>query len=226
MRHIPILTAFRIFSVEMKPAYDARELEGIMESKAKFAGHPVHPMLIVFPLGLLATAVIFDIVYLVSSNSRWTLVAYYMVGAGVIGGLAAAVFGWLDWFAIPSGTRAKRIGLLHGVGNVIVLALFILSWVLRRDNPEVPPTGAIVAGLVGFVLAAFTGWLGGELVDRLGVGVDEGAHLDSPSSLSELPAGAGLGSSYRPRTYAGVERRGSAPSAYAGVDRRIRTRAT
>lgn len=105
-------------------------------------------------------------------------------------------------------------------------ALFILSWVLRRDNPEVPPTGAIVAGLVGFVLAAFTGWLGGELVDRLGVGVDEGAHLDSPSSLSELPAGAGLGSSYRSRPYAGAERRGPAPTAYAGVDRRIRTRAT
>jgi uncharacterized membrane protein len=197
-----------------------------MESKVKFAGHPVHPMLIVFPLGLLATAVVFDIVYLVSSDSQWTLVAYYMVGAGVIGGLAAAVFGWLDWFAIPSGTRAKRIGLLHGVGNVIVLALFILSWVLRRDNPEVPPTGAIVAGLVGFVLAAFTGWLGGELVGRLGVGVDEGAHLDSPSSLSELPAGAGLGSSSRSRPYTGAERRGSAPAAYAGVDRRIRSRAT
>ena len=197
-----------------------------MESKVKFAGHPVHPMLIVFPLGLLATAVIFDIVYLVSSNNQWTLVAYYMVGAGVIGGLAAAVFGWLDWFAIPTGTRAKRIGLLHGAGNVIVLALFILSWVLRRDNPEVPPTGAIVAGLVGFVLAAFTGWLGGELVDRLGVGVDEGAHLDSPSSLSELPAGAGLGSSYRSRPYVGAERRGLAPAAYAGVDRRIRARAT
>ena len=196
-----------------------------MESKVKFAGHPVHPMLIVFPLGLLATAVIFDIVYLISGNSQWTLVAYYMVGAGVIGGLAAAVFGWLDWFAIPNGTRAKRIGLLHGVGNVIVLALFMLSWVLRRDNPEMPPTGAIVAGLVGFVLAALTGWLGGELVNRLGVGVDEGAHLDSPSSLSELPAGAGLGSSDRSPAYTGAERRASAPAAYAGVDRRVRARA-
>ena len=79
---------------------------------------------------------------------------------------------------------------------------------------------------LSFVLAAFTGWLGGELVDRLGVGVDEGAHLDSPSSLSELPAGAGLGSGHRSRAYAGAERRGSAPAAYAGVDRRIRARAT
>ena len=163
-----------------------------MESKVKFAGHPVHPMLIVFPLGLLATAVIFDIIYLVSDNSQWTRAAYYMIGAGVIGGLAAAVFGWLDWIAIPSGTRARRLGLWHGIGNVIVVALFILSWILRRDNPDLPPTGAIVAGLGAVVIALVTAWLGGELVDRLGVGVDDGAHLDSPSSLSHLPAGAGL----------------------------------
>jgi uncharacterized membrane protein len=194
-----------------------------MESKVKFAGHPVHPMLIVFPLGLLATAVIFDIIYLVSANSQWTLVAYYMIGAGIIGGLAAAVFGWLDWVAIPGGTRARRIGLWHGVGNVIVVALFILSWVLRRESPEAPPTGAIVAGLTGVVIALVTAWLGGELVDRLAVGVDDGAHLDSPSSLSELPAGAGLGSASRtvPSTsYTGAERRTPSPSSYAGADRR------
>jgi uncharacterized membrane protein len=192
-----------------------------MESKIKFAGHPVHPMLIVFPLGLLATAVIFDMIYLVSSNSQWTLVAYYMIGAGILGGLAAAVFGWLDWIAIPGGTRAKRIGLWHGLGNVVVLALFILSWLLRRESPEIPPTGAIVAGLTGVVIALATAWLGGELVDRLGVGVDDGAHLDSPSSLSELPAGAGLGATGRPGApYHGTERRASPAANYAGVDRR------
>lgn len=195
-----------------------------MESKVKFAGHPVHPMLIVFPLGLLATAVIFDIIYLVSGNTQWTVVAYYMIGAGIIGGLAAAVFGWLDWFGIPSGTRAKRIGLWHGLGNVIVVGLFILSWLLRRDDPAMPPTGAIVAGLGGVILALITGWLGGELVDRLAVGVDDGAHLDSPSSLSELPAGAGLGGTYRGGTaarYGGMERRSAAAaSTYAGVERR------
>lgn len=190
-----------------------------MESKVKFAGHPVHPMLIVFPLGLLSTAVVFDIVYLVSGNSQWTLVAYYMIGAGVIGGLAAAVFGWLDWVAIPSGTRARRIGLWHGVGNVVVLALFILSWVLRRETPEMPPTGAIVGGLLGVVIALATAWLGGELVDRLGVGVDDGAHLDAPSSLSRLPAGATRSSAAGSQPW-GAERRSSAASSYAGVDRR------
>src|SRR3954471_14174487 len=193
-----------------------------MESKVKFAGHPVHPMLIVFPLGLLATAVVFDIIYLLSDHSQWTVVAYYMIGAGIIGGLAAAVPGWLDWFAIPGKTRAKRVGLWHGGGNVIVLGLFIVSWVLRRENPELPPTGAIVAGLCGAVISLVTAWLGGELVDRLGVGVDEGSHLDSPSALSKLPAASHTGGSRSAGSsgYGGPDRRTSAGSGYGGMERR------
>jgi uncharacterized membrane protein len=174
-----------------------------MESKVKVAGHPVHPMLIVFPLGLLGAAVIFDIIYLISDNSHWAVASYYMIGAGVIGGLAAALFGLLDWLAIPPGTRARSLGLWHGVGNVAVVALFILSWVLRRGDPALPPTGAIVAGLSGVILSLVTAWLGGELVYRLAVGVDSGAHLDSPSSLSDLPAGAGLRTSPRSEKPAG-----------------------
>jgi uncharacterized membrane protein len=192
-----------------------------MESRAKFAGHPVHPMLIVFPLGLLATAVVFDIIYLVSNESRWTEVAYYMIAAGLIGGIAAAVFGWIDWFAIPNHTRAKRIGLTHGVGNVVVLVLFALSWWLRRDAVSVPPTEAVVAGMAGAALAVITGWLGGELVDRLGVGVDDGAHLDSPSSLSELPASTGASQARREAAgWVGIERRRTQAPAYVGVERR------
>jgi uncharacterized membrane protein len=165
---------------------------------------------------------VFDILFLVTDTVRWTVVAFYMIGAGLIGGLAAAVPGSIDWFGIPRGTRAKRIGLVHGVGNVIVLGLFILSWLLRRDAPGSPPTEAIVAGLAGAGLMAFTGWLGGELVGRLGVGVDDGAHLDAPSSLSELPAGAGLDASRSrtPQGYGGRERRHFPQPAYAGVDRR------
>jgi uncharacterized membrane protein len=154
-----------------------------MESRVKIAGHPVHPMLVVFPLGLLSVAVVFDVIYLITDVPRWTEAAYYMVGAGVIGGLAAAVPGWLDWWAIPRGTRAKRVGLVHGVGNVIVVGLFLMSWLLRRPSPAAPPTEAIVAGLLGVMLVTLTAWLGGELVDRLGIGVDSGANPDAPSSL-------------------------------------------
>ena len=192
-----------------------------MESRFKVAGHPLHQMLIVFPLGLLATAVVFDVIFLVTDNPSWTQAAYYMIGAGLITGLVAAVPGAVDWMAIPRGTRAKRIGLLHGVGNVIVVALFAISWFLRRDTPTLPPTEAVVAGLLGAGLAVVTGWLGGELVDRLGVGVDDGAHLDAPSSLtSQSAAGSSTSRSGAGSVWSGRERRHFPQPAYAGIDRR------
>lgn len=160
-----------------------------MEARAKLFGHPIHPMLIVFPLGLLGGSIIFDIVYLITRSGRWADIAFWMIAVGVISGLTAAVFGFIDFLAIPSGTRAKRIGGLHGVGNVIVVGLFAVGWFLRRPAPQDPSTLAIVISFVGVGLACVTGWLGGELVDRLGVGVDEGANLNAPSSLSGRPAG-------------------------------------
>jgi uncharacterized membrane protein len=159
-----------------------------MRGKARLFGHPIHQMLIVFPLGLLATSLLFDIVYRVTGNGRWADIAYVMIATGIIGGLVAAIFGLIDWLAIPGGTRAKRIGALHGIGNVGVVALFAISWLLRHDHPLAPGMGALILSIAGVVLASVTGWLGGELVDRLAVGVDEGAHLNAPSSLSGRPA--------------------------------------
>lgn len=160
-----------------------------MESRAKLLGHPVHPMLIVFPLGLLATAVVFDIVYLLTGTVIMAMVAYWMIVAGIIGGLIAAPFGLIDWLAIPAGTRAKSVGIRHGLGNVAVLLLFVGSWLLRQDVPEAPGTLAYILSFAGAGLALVTGWLGGELVDRLGVGVHDGANLNSSSSLSERRPG-------------------------------------
>ena len=155
-----------------------------MESKAKFLGHPVHQQLIVFPLGLLGMAVIFDLIGLATDNMRWSDIAFYMIGAGILTGLLAAVFGLIDWVAIPSRTRAKRVGAVHGLGNVIVLLLFTGSFFMRwPDTMNVPGMGYLLS-FGGFVLAMVTGWLGGELVNRLGVGVDAGAHLNAPSSLT------------------------------------------
>ncbi|MGH7961656.1 MAG: DUF2231 domain-containing protein [Candidatus Binatia bacterium] len=154
----------------------------------KLFGHAIHPMLIVFPLGLLATGVIFDVIYILTDDPTMATVAYWMIVAGIIGGAASAPFGWIDWFTIPSGTRAKSVGLWHGLGNVVVLLLFIGSWLLRWDMPTTPGTLDHVLSFAGAGLALFTGWLGGELIERLGVGVDSGAHLNAPSSLSGRPA--------------------------------------
>jgi len=161
-----------------------------MEVRTKLLGHPIHQMLVNFPLGLLPTAIIFDIIYLSTRNPRWADVAFWMIAAGIIGALIAAVFGLIDLLSIPTGTRASRIGIVHGIGNVIVVGLFVASWFLRYYAVDVPPPLAYVLSFVGIALALFTAWLGGELVDRLGVGVDEGANLNAPSSLSHRPASA------------------------------------
>lgn len=155
-----------------------------MESRAKLFGHSIHQMLIVFPLGLLGTAVVFDVLHLVLGSPLMAGVAWWLIVAGVIGGLLAAPFGLVDWLAIPAGTRAKRIGALHGVGNVVVLLLFGASGLARSAAPETPAGLALLLSFAGIGLALVTAWLGGELVARLGVGVTPNAHLDAPSSLS------------------------------------------
>jgi uncharacterized membrane protein len=165
-----------------------RAREAHMDSHAKIAGHAVHPMLVVFPLGLLATSLVFDVVAKAAGATGLALASYYMIPAGVIGGLAAAVFGLVDWLAIPRASRARWVGAVHGIGNVIVVALFVLSWILRRGDAAHPGSISVVLSLIGVLLALVTGWLGGELVERLGIGVDAGAHPDAPSSLSGRPA--------------------------------------
>jgi uncharacterized membrane protein len=173
-----------------------------METRIKLLGHPIHPMLIVLPLGLFSVAVLFDVLYLVTGNEDFATAAYWNVTVGIVGGLLAAVFGAIDWWAIPRDTRAKRIGLWHGVGNVVIVLLFIVSWLLRRPDLSYSPNLLpFVLGVVGVGLALVTAWLGGEMVYRLRVAVDDDANLDASSSLSRegLVSGSGSGNTARPR---------------------------
>ena len=160
---------------------------------ARILGHHVHPMLVVFPLGLLAISLIFDGIYLVTDDPVFAATAYWNILAGVIGGLLAAVFGVWDWFTIPARTRAKRIGALHGAINVVVVALFAASWLIRRGEPtfHAPSTEALILSCVAVALVMVSGWLGGELVERLGIGVAENAGPDAPSSLERPDVGVG-----------------------------------
>lgn len=155
-----------------------------MESRAKLLGHPIHQMLVVFPLGLLVTATIFDLIYVITNGIGWSHASYYLIPAGFIGGVLSAVFGLIDFLAIPKGSRARRVGTIHGIGNIFVLMMFWLSWFMRWPDAYAPPPGlAVILSAGGLVLALITGWLGGELVDRLSVGVDDGANVNAPSSL-------------------------------------------
>ncbi|HEY5884399.1 MAG TPA: DUF2231 domain-containing protein [Pyrinomonadaceae bacterium] len=159
-----------------------------MESRAKLFGHALHPILIVFPLGLLSTSVIFDIIHIATGNPQWALVSFWMIISGVIGGFVAAIFGLVDFLAIPTRTRAKAVGLLHAITALSVLTLFLASWLIRYNDPDSPSTLALLLSFVGAGGALLAGWLGGELVERLGVGVDTGAHLNAPNSLKEAHA--------------------------------------
>jgi uncharacterized membrane protein len=160
-----------------------------MESRLKLLGHPIHPMLVVLPLGLFSAGVLFDVVYLITGDDQFATVAFWTITVGLVGGLLAALFGLIDWLGIPAGTRAKAIGAWHGGGNLVIVLLFATSWLLRLgDEAYAPNLVPFILGLIGVGLALGTAWLGGELVYRLRVGVDDDAHLDAPSSLTGEPA--------------------------------------
>jgi uncharacterized membrane protein len=155
-----------------------------METKASFLGHPIHQMMIVLPLGLLATAASFDLIASGTRNRRMARSNHYVLSAGLLTAAASAVPGAIDFWDLPWNTRAKKIGLLHGIGNLVVTSLFAASWARRRRNPSRVDGTAVMLSSSGALLALVTGWLGGELVDRLGIGVHEGANLNAPNSLS------------------------------------------
>jgi len=142
-------------------------------------------MLIVFPLGLLATSVLFDTLYSMMRKPVLAIASFYMTVSGVVGGLAAAIFGLIDWMGLPRRSRASRIGAMHGAGNILIVVLFAISAWLRSDEDNFEPSfPARLLSFTGSALALVTAWLGGELVYRLGVAVDPGANLDAPNSLT------------------------------------------
>lgn len=153
-----------------------------MNRRIHLFGHPVHQLLVLFPGGLLFTAVLVDLSTLVGTGPRAVQLAQDLLALGLAGGLLAAPFGWLDWRRIPHGTRARRVGALHGGGNAVALGLFALSWFLREQGLS-PSAPVLALSVVAGACMLGTVWLGGELVTRLGVGVHVGAHLDAPGPL-------------------------------------------
>lgn len=139
-----------------------------------------HRLLIIFPLGLLATSFFFDVAWLLMEREPLARAAAWMLAGGVISGAFAALFGIADWRAIPAGTRAKKIGALHGIGNGVVILLFAASWIVRRNEPAEPHAVAIALSAAGVLLTLATGWLGGMLVSG---GNQEDRHERLPSTI-------------------------------------------
>jgi uncharacterized membrane protein len=156
-----------------------------MESKVKLLGHPAHAVLTDFPAALFTATVVFDVIGLITGSEQFATVSWWTLTMGLLFGLIAALFGLIDWLAIRPDTRAKRVGMWHGLGNLVVVILFASSWWLRLGAPGYAPPGlALGLGIVAIGIALVTLWLGGELVYRLRIGVDEIAGANAPSSLS------------------------------------------
>lgn len=161
-----------------------------MESRARLLGHSLHQILIVFPMGLFVAGVGFDAAALIVGDPHWHRTAYDATLAGLAGGVAAAAAGYVDYRAIPAGTRARSVALLHGIGGALLIALFAASAALRAGAPAAFHPAAFALAVAGLALAGITGWLGGELVTRMGIGVADGAHPDAPGTpVAELLGG-------------------------------------
>src|SRR5207237_6101151 len=139
-----------------------------MASRASIGGHPIHPMLVPLPIGLFVFSFVCDLIFMFGSgNAVWSTVALYTIGGGIIGALLAAVFGLIDLLSLDA-SKAKTIGIWHMVINLTVVALFIVSFLLRVGSPAESRLPVLLS-LIGVLLLAISGWLGGEMVFVHGV---------------------------------------------------------
>jgi uncharacterized membrane protein len=140
-------------------------------------GHPFHPILVTVPIGAWTASLVFDLVSRAADDpDAFSDGAYWLVGIGILGALAAAVFGLLDWRGIPRGTAAFRTATTHLVINGLVILAFMISFVARRaSDQEQTPIGLIVLSIVALAALGVSGWLGGKLSYRYGVRVADEA---------------------------------------------------
>ena len=142
-------------------------------------GHPLHPALVAVPIGAWVCSVVLDIASKVAHDGATAShAAWWLLGLGVLGALAAATVGFLDLVGIPAGTHAWRTGLLHMGLNLTATGVFAVAWVVRRD--DVAPTGGTGTGplalsVIALLLVSAGGYLGGELAYRYGVRVADEA---------------------------------------------------
>lgn len=142
------------------------------KSTASIAGHPIHPMLVPFPIAFLASAPVADIVFWAGGDPGWATVALWLLGMGVLTALAAALFGFTDFLG-ERRIRALRAAWEHMIGNLAAVLLALANWYIRFDAgaaEAVLPWG-IWLSLATALLLLFNGWKGWEMVYRHHVGV-------------------------------------------------------
>lgn len=147
-----------------------------MASPASIGGHPLHPMVIPFPIGLWVFSLVADAIYFWRGNPVWSdYIAFYTLLGGIIGAVVAAVPGFIDWLSL-SDREVVKIANWHARLNVIALLVFSASFYLRTFGGSSLVNGShtipFVLSVLGVILITISGWLGGEMVFRYGVAVE------------------------------------------------------
>ena len=140
-----------------------------MRTPANIAGHPIHPMLVPLPIGLFVFSFVCDLIYVFGSgNPTFAIVALYTMAGGIVGALAAAIFGFIDLLSLPAEPR--RTAVTHMTINLVVVVLYVINFWLRSGTPEAPG-GYVWLSLIAIALLVVSGWLGGKMVYVYGIAV-------------------------------------------------------
>lgn len=143
-----------------------------MKSKASIKSHPMHPMLVAFPIAFFTGALLFDVLAVFRESDAFWQTGLYLEAAGIVAAILAAIPGAIDYFGtVPPRSSAKKRATSHALLNISMLVLFVIALILREDRSFMP---FVIIGLelAGFILMGFAGWMGGTLVYRNQIGVD------------------------------------------------------
>lgn len=155
------------------PTTEARGKRPVTTAAGPY-GHPFHPILVTVPIGAWVASIAFDAAATWAGEPEvFVKGAFWLIVGGIVGAAVAALFGLMDLLAIPRGTKAFATGLAHMVLNTTVVALFVVSLVLRRDHLDDAdvPFAAVVLSLAALAVLGASGWLGGKLTYTYGVRV-------------------------------------------------------
>jgi uncharacterized membrane protein len=144
-----------------------------MNTRASFRNHPIHPMLVAFPIALWVFSLICDVIYHAGShNPFWKQVAFYSIAVGIVGALAAAVPGFIDYLSLHDA-RIRKIATTHMVLNLVVVAMFLFNLGLRYNASPAGDIFGVVLSIIAISLMSLSGWLGGTMVYEHRIGVTE-----------------------------------------------------
>ena len=144
-----------------------------MQGKATLNGHPIHPMLIPFPIAFFVGAVLCDIVSHWGDPIFWPRMAIVLIGLGIIGALLAAIFGFIDYLTAPLSDAAKKTATTHMILNLLTVVIFAIAFYVRLGDAT--STVGYILEVIGVITLAVSGYLGGQMVYEDRVGVAEAA---------------------------------------------------